>query len=183
MNVRVHSKNMSVSEELKSLTSEKVSHAGRIFDDEATTADVEFTLHQNPRMSDGRFRVEITSLLAGQLVRVEARAHDDRASLDLAVDKFERQLRKLKERLIQRNRKASNKHLNLEPETTDDSVEEGPAIVRTKRFAMRPMTPEEAALQMEMLGHDFFFFMNAETGGHCVVYHRRDGSLGLIEPE
>jgi putative sigma-54 modulation protein len=56
-------------------------------------------------------------------------------------------------------------------------------IVRTKRYAMRPMTAEEAALEMEMIGHDFFFFLDAETGKHAVLYHRRDGSLGLIEPE
>jgi putative sigma-54 modulation protein len=182
VNVRVHGKNMAISDELRMLADEKVSHAGRIFDDDGKTADVEFAAHRNPRVSDGRYRVEITSGIAGQLVRVEARAQEERAALDLAVDKFERQLRRLKERLIQRNRKNSTKQLNVEAETSDEPSE-GPAIVRTKRFVMRPMTPEEAALQMEMLGHDFFFFMNAESGQHCVVYHRRDGAIGLIEPE
>ena len=84
---------------------------------------------------------------------------------------------------MQRSRKASNKHLNEVADLSDETEEVGPQIVRTKRFEMRPMVPEEAALQMEMLGHDFFFFLNAESGVHCVLYHRQDGQLGLIEPE
>ena len=182
MNVRVHGKNMQVSDELRELALDKIEHAGRIFDDGGST-DVEFAERGNPRNSDGRFRVEITSHAAGHTVRVEASAHDDRTALDFAVDKYQRQLRKLKERLIQRSRKASNKHLNTAPASSDEEEDSGPRIVRSKRFAMRPMMPEEAALQMEMLGHDFFFFMNAESGDHCVLYHRRDGQLGLIEPE
>lgn len=182
MDVRVHGKNFQINPDLKSLADEKIGHAGRIFDD-GGVADVEFEERTNPRISDGRFRVEITSRAAGHTVRVEATGHDDRAALDIAVDKFERQLRRLKERLVQRSRKAPNKHLNEAPAPSDEEESHGPSIVRTKRFAMRPMLPEEAALQMEMLGHDFFFFLNAESGAHCVLYHRRDGELGLIEPE
>ena len=182
MNVRVHGKNMQVSDELRELALEKVEHAGRIFDDGGST-DVEFAERGNPRISDGKYRVEITSHAAGHTVRVEAAAHDDRTALDLAVDKYQRQLRKLKERLIQRSRIAPNKRLNPDPSPSDEEGDERLQIVRTKRFVMRPMAPEEAALQMEMLGHDFFFFLNAETGESCVLYHRRDGTLGLIEPE
>ena len=182
MNVRVHGKNMQVSDELRELALEKIEHAGRIFDDGGST-DVEFAERGNPRNSDGRYRVEITSHAAGHTVRVEAAAHDDRAALDIAVDKYQRQLRKLKERLIQRSRTTPNKRLNPDPSSSDEEGDERLRIVRTKRFAMRPMPPEEAALQMEMLGHDFFFFLNAETGESCVLYHRRDGTLGLIEPE
>jgi putative sigma-54 modulation protein len=180
--VRVHGKNMVVDEDLRELADTKVGHAGRIFDEDQSMADVEFAAHRNPRVSSGRYRVEITTGVGGQVVRVEAQAQEERAALDLAVDKFERQLRRLKERLIQRNRKAANKQLNVASGGPDEDTE-GPAIVRTKRFAMRPMTPEEAVLQMEMLGHDFFFFMNAESGTHCVIYHRRDGAIGLLEPE
>ena len=182
MNVRVHGKNMQVSDELRELTLEKIEHAGRIFDDGGST-DVEFAERGNPRNSDGRFRVEITSHAAGHTVRVEADAYDDRTALDFAIDKYQRQLRKLKERLIQRSRTTPNKRLNPDPSPSDEEEDERLHIVRTKRFVMRPMAPEEAALQMEMLGHDFFFFLNAETGENCVLYHRRDGTLGLIEAE
>lgn len=181
MAIRVHGKNMQVSQEIQSLAASKVSHAGRIFD--GGDADVEFTEAHNPRSSDGRFHVEITSRTAGHTVRVEAGAADDRTALDLAVDKYERQLRRLKERLIQRSRKSSNKRLNAPELPSDEELDAGQTIVRTKRFEMRPMTPEEAALEMEMLGHDFFFFLDANSGKHCVLYHRRDGFLGLIEPE
>ena len=182
MNVRVHGRNMQVGEDIMELAEEKVLHAGRIFDDGASV-DVEFTESHNPRLSDGRYRVEITSLAAGHTVRVEAEAFDARAALDVAADKYERQLRKLKERLVQRSRRAENKALNEASSSPEEEDVQGLNIVRTKRFAMRPMTPEEAALQMDLLGHEFFFFLDAESGRYSVLYHRRDGSLGLIEPE
>jgi putative sigma-54 modulation protein len=172
---------MQVSEQTRIIAEERVEHAGRIFDD-GGNVDVEFTDRQNPRQADARFRVEITSTAAGNIVRIEAEAADERAALDAAADRYERQLRRLKERLIQRNR-GGNKGLNQAPERSDVEPDRGDRIVRTKRFEMKPMTAEEAALQMEMLGHDFFFFLNGESGEHCVVYHRRDGNVGLIEPE
>lgn len=182
MDVRVHGKNMQIGEALRELTESKVAHAGRIFGDDAV-ADVEFTESQNPRVSDGKYRVEITAPVAGQVLRVEASAHDERTALDLCYDKFERQLRRLKERLIQRSRKSSNKVLNAPPEGAEELGDNNrPLIARSKQFAMKPMMPEEAALQMELLGHNFFFFLNGESDSYAVLYQRRDGSLGLIEP-
>jgi putative sigma-54 modulation protein len=183
--VQVHGRNMQVSDQTRKFAEERVEHAARIFDD-GGNVDVEFTDRQNPRQADARFRVEITSNAAGNIVRIEAEAADERAALDAAADRYERQLRRLKERLIQRNRRGSgagNKGLNQPPEQSDVEPDRGERIVRTKRFEMKPMTAEEAALQMEMLGHEFFFFLNGESGEHCVVYHRRDGNVGLIEPE
>jgi putative sigma-54 modulation protein len=182
VDVRVHGKNMQVTDDLRDLAVDKVAHAGRILDDGGVT-DVEFAEHQNPRVSDGRYRVEITARAVSQVIRVEASAQDDRSALDAAVDKFERQLRRLKERLIQRNRQPANKFLNEAPTGDEEEEHEGPRITRTKRFSLKPMTPEEAALQMEMLGHNFFFFLNADTDAYAVLYARRDGSLGLIETE
>jgi len=178
----VHGKNWHVHDELKEVADEKVRHAARIFD-EVVNTDVEFMEIHNPRVGDGRFRCEITSLVAGHTVRVEAAAPDARAALDAASDIYERQLLRLKERLIQRRRRANHKDLNESSGPVEKPGDRGNLIVRRKRFAMRPMTSEEAALQMEMLGHDFFFFLDAESGEHCVLYHRRDGALGLIEPE
>ncbi len=185
MEVRIHGKHMDVSDGLKTLAENKVAHAARVFDEAATFADVEFTEEQNPRISEERFRVEITSTVAGQVVRVEAAAFDDQAALDIAVDIFERQLRRVKERLIDRNRRVAEKHLNAVPEGDE---EEGEAdelrIERVKKFVVKPMTPQEAALQMELLGHSFYLFLNAETDRYSVLYRRRGGgSLGLIEPQ
>ncbi len=183
MDVRVHGKNMRVSDEVNAVVVDKIEHAGRIFDD-GSVADVEFSELRNPRSAGERFKVEITSHTAGHTVRVESMAPDPVSAVDLAAGKFERQLRRLKERLIQRSRKREHKPLNDNAPESDVDGEDGPLpIVRTKRFAMRPMTPEEAGLQMEMLGHDFFFFLDAESGKYCVLYHRDDGDLGLIEPE
>lgn len=182
MNVQVHGKNWHVDEELQGLAEDKVRHAARIFDD-VVNVDVEFTEVANPRVTEERFGCEITGLVAGHTVRVVSRAFDARAALDDASDVYERQLRKLKERLIQRTRTTAHKDLNRVEEAADVPDDRSIRIARTKRFAMRPMTSEEAALQMEMLGHDFFFFLDAESGKHCVLYHRRDGALGLIEPE
>ena len=182
MDVRVHGANLHLTTKIKNLAEEKVEHASRIFGDHSAV-DVEFTEAHNPRIADDRVRVEITSFVHGQIVRAEAAGPDDRSALDRAIDKFERQLRKLKERLVQRSRKPKNKQLNDPAPTPDDALGMDQNIVRTKRHAMRPMTAEEAALEMEMIGHDFFFFLDAETGNHAVLYHRKDGSLGLIEPE
>lgn len=183
VDVRVHGKNVRVDGKVANLANEKVAHAGRIFDD-GSVADVELSELRNPRSSGERFKVEITTHTAGNTVRVESMASDAMAAVDLASAKFERQLRRLKERLIQRSRKRDNKPLNAVQAVSDEDGEAGSLpIVRTKRFAMRPMTAEEAGLQMEMLGHDFFFFLDAESGKYCVLYHRNDGDLGLIEPE
>jgi putative sigma-54 modulation protein len=182
VNVRIHGRNTEIADDIRDLAHEKVEHAGRIFDD-VTNVDVEFSENGNPRQTDGRYRVEITSTAAGQIVRVESDAFDARAALDTASDKYERQLRRLKERLIQRSRKASHKDLNPPGDTADDLHDRDAVIVKRKRFAMRPMSVEEAVLQMEMIGHDFFVFLDADTGKQSVIYHRRDGDLGMIEPE
>ncbi len=181
MDVRVHGKNMQVANGVRALAEEKVKHAGRIFDD-GGSADVEFTERNNPRLAEERYKVEITTVAKGHTVRIEASSIDDRAALDIAVDKFERQLRRLKERLVQRHR-SGNQRISPPVEVDEERLaDEARSVVRTKRFDMRPMSVDEAILQMEMLGHDFFFFLDAETGKHNVLYHRDDGALGLIEP-
>jgi len=181
--VRVHGKRMSVGDDLRLLAEEKVARSARVFED-LGPVDVEFADEQNPRLVAERCRVEITSKAAGQLVRVEAAGFDHRSALDLAVDRLERQLAKLKGRLVERHRRPADKHLNGTPlgvEETDSTTDL--RIERVKRFAVKPMTPEEAALQMELLGHSFYLFLNAETERYSVLYRRRGGSLGLIEPQ
>ena len=148
--------------------------------DDGSFVDVEFSERQNPRIDD-KYSVEITTNVAGHIVRIEADAPDQKSALDTAADKYERQLRRLKERLIQRSRPQNGRLLDEPPADVDDAEPAKP-VVRTKTFDMRPMSVEEAVLQMEMLGHDFFFFLDADSGKHCVLYHRKDGDLGLIEP-
>ena len=183
MEIRVHGSHMTVPGRLRDVAVEKVDRATRVFDD-VGFVDVEFTREHNPRITDEKYRVEITSTAAGQVVRVEAAGFDDRSALDVAVDKYERQLRRLKERIIARHRRGAEKHLNAVSEGDEGTSDtDGLRIERVKRFVVKPMTPEEAALQMELLEHSFYLFLNAETERYSVLYRRRGGGLGLIEPQ
>ena len=182
MEVRIHGNHTTLDDDLRDLAATKVTHASRVFDD-TDFADVEFTEEHNPRIADERFRVEITAHAAGHTVRVEAAESDERAALDRAVEVFERSLRRLKERLITRHRRGE-KRLNGPPSGVEETSEDrGLLIERVKQFSVKPMTPEEAALQMETLGHSFYLFLNAETDVYSVLYRRRGGTLGLIEPQ
>lgn len=172
---------MQVAPDMREFAEGRIEHAERVFESRGDV-DVEFSQRSNPRRVNEKYRVEITTNAAGHIIRVEAEAADERTAVDLASDKYERRLRKLKTRLIQRNR-GQSKVLNQVSSQSDDDDSEGVKIVRTKRFSMKPMSDEEAMLQMEMLGHEFFFFLNADSDEHCVVYRRRDGNVGLIEPE
>jgi putative sigma-54 modulation protein len=127
----------------------------------------------------------------GHHVRAKVAAADPFAAVDAAVEKLEHQLTKLKTKLVTRNHPRRNRLTVPAPgaddgdgvgETGGSELEVDPSrIVRSKQFAMKPMTPEEAVLQMDLLGHDFFFFANAETGRAGVVYRRRSGDIGLID--
>jgi putative sigma-54 modulation protein len=182
--IRVHATHADLDDAVQSVIREKVDHASRVFDDPGAI-DVEVSEEHNPRLSGQRVRLEITRSVAGQVVRVEASGGDTRTALDAAIEKYERRLRRLKDRLITKHRKGSEKRLNDGQSWVEDSYQDdqGLRIDRVKRFAVKPMTPQEAALQMELLGHSFYLFLNADTDRYGVLYRRRGGSLGLIEPE
>src|SRR5690606_26226976 len=123
------------------------------------------------------------------LVRSESETHDLYASIDEATDRLARQIRKYKTRLHRRGvqgpklGEVAPGPAADEEEERDGAVDRLPQVVRTKRFALKPMSVEEAILQMELLGHDFFVFADAETHDVHVLYRRKDGQLGLIEPQ
>jgi ribosome hibernation promoting factor len=177
MEVRVHARNTTLEEGFRELVIEKLGHAARVFEHQLADIDVELIQEHNPRIAAEKFRLELTSSAAGHVIRVVAAAATPESACDLAEDRFNQQLRRLKERLIGRNRRSQPREPE-EEENPDPSNE----IVRIKQFVMKPMTVEEASLQMEMIGHDFYFFLNAANGRQCVLYRRRDGRLGLIEP-
>ena len=182
MDVKMHGRNFQIEDRFRELAANKISRAAKFFDG-VGVADVEVTEEQNPRIADERFRVEITASAAGNVVRVAGAASTPEAALDVTAERFGQQMKKLKGRLITRSRRAANKHLNEQPVLVDESSESDTLdIVKVKQFVMKPMTPEEAALQMETLGHDFFFFQSADTDMPSVLYRRRDGAYGLIEP-
>ena len=126
--------------------------------------------------------IEITVVANGLLVRGQERGDDMRAVIDSVVDKLERQIKKYRGKLNDRSRHAAG----IGKVFGEMSLEEsgGPGrIVRSKRFEMKPMSPDEAAAEMELLGHDFYLFINSESEEMNVIYRRADGNYGLIEPE
>jgi len=132
--------------------------------------------------------VEVIINANGLLVRGEDRAADLRSALENLVDKLERRIKKSRSKLVQRYREAPETReawaeLLARPVTEEQPEVEGAPVVRSKRFALKPMTAEEAVEEMELLGHDFFVFTNAETNQVNVLYRRREGNYGLIEPE
>jgi len=128
--------------------------------------------------------VEITLRVNGITIRAEERSQDMYSSLDLVIDKIERQVRRYKEKIVTRGvRKANRTEASNRPlPSTAEVVEEAGKILRTKRFPMKPQFTDEAIMQMELLGHSFYVFRNADTEEINVVYRRRDGNYGLIEP-
>ena len=185
MDVSVSSRHIELSESLRAVAEEKIGRLERFLEG-MDRAEVHFFEEKNPRIAD-KDVCEVTMEGHGHHVRAKVAAADPFAAVDAAVEKLEHQLTKLKTKLVSRNHPRRNRGPVLPPEV-EDGVLPGEAapvdtsrIVRSKQFAMKPMSPEEAVLQMDLLGHDFFFFANAETGRAGVVYRRRSGDIGLID--
>jgi putative sigma-54 modulation protein len=182
MQVTVKGKNIDVPEKLRAHAQHKLAKVKR-FDDRILAMDVEFSEERNPRVAEPH-TVEVTVTTKSRLVRAQARAADPAAAVDQVIDRLERQIKKLKGRRVDRTQHAEGvKAMTpvLRPEPDEPSAE--PTFARYKRIEMKPMTSEEAVDQMELLGHDFFLFSNAETQQANVVYRRHNGGYGLIEPE
>jgi putative sigma-54 modulation protein len=182
--VTVRGRNVEVTERLRTAAQEKVSRLSRHHDG-WEHAEIHFSEERNPRIS-AKEVCEVTLRGRGRIIRAKAASTDTFASLDRVIDKLEHQIEKLKSRLLSRSHPRRHPVDSGLPAAADDddSGEEarGPArIVKTKRFDIKPMTPEEAALQMDVLGHDFYLFTNADTGVAAVVYRRNDGDVGLID--
>lgn len=170
----ISGKGIDVTEGLKSAVYEKIGKLERYF-----TPSTE--VHVTMSVERERQKIEVTIPMKGNIVRAEQVSDDMYVSIDLVEDIIERQLRKYKNKIIdQKQSGGSFSDAFLEDETED---EETIRITRTKRFAMKPMDPEEACVQMELLGHSFYVFRSAETDEVNVVYKRKGNTYGLIEPE
>ena len=127
-------------------------------------------------------KIEVTIPVKGTIIRSEQVSSDMYVSIDLVEEVIERQLRKYKNKLVARQQEGGNFKQEFF-DTAENTDEDEIKIVRTKKFGIKPMYPEDACIQMELLGHDFYVFCNAETEEVNVVYKRKNGSFGLIEPE
>ncbi|OPX21961.1 MAG: ribosomal subunit interface protein [Planctomycetales bacterium 4484_113] len=180
MQPRIKGKNFKITDRLKDYAARKTARLSRLFD-RIMSADVEFVDEGGGKGGAVR-KAEITLNANGQVLRAEVVSGSFYASFDEAIDKVERQLRKYKSKLIQGRRGAENEIVPSAMATAEASANDHP-IARRKTFTIRPMTAEEAVLQMELSGHDFFLFRDAESAQICAVYKRRARGYGLLIPE
>lgn len=174
MNLVISGKNIDITEGLRSAVEEKIGKLERYFTD-STEVHVTLSTEKN------RQKIEVTVPMKGSIIRAEETSTDMYVSIDLVEEVIERQLRKYKNKLIDKEQNAAQ--LNKAFLDEDAYEEEEIQIIRSKKFAMKPMDPEEACVQMELLGHNFFVFRNSETDEVNVVYKRKGNTYGLIEPE
>jgi putative sigma-54 modulation protein len=180
MQVTISHRKAEFSPRLEEVTREKIGRLDKYLDG-MERADVRFTEEKNPRLADKREVCEVTMVGHGHTVRCKVAAPDGFTAVDLAVDKLEHQLHKLKTKLVRRNHGGVKApRANGAAGAAGAEIEEA-RIVRTKSFVIEPIDPLEAASQMDLLGHDFFFFTNAATGRSAVLYRRADGDYGLID--
>jgi len=171
----IRGKNIEVTEALKDYVEKRLSKLEKFIED-ARVAQVTLSVEGESH------KVEVTIPLNGVILRGEEETEDMYSSIDLVVDKLEKQIDKYKTKLYRRYRGIGfRKSLVRELESAGEQVEQF-KIVRTKRFALKPMDVEEAVMQMNLLGHSFFVFFNSGTEEVNVVYRRHDGNFGLIEP-
>lgn len=196
MKIRLTTRRIEIDDAVRQSTLEKVERLGR-FVAEMELAEVRFCEERNPRIAANEV-CEITLSGQGHHVRAKASSVTAPAAVDLCIEKLEQQLHRLKGKLDGRHHggpKAGKHHapglgrIDVEPALSNGAAatavmepdENVARIVKTKQFVMTPMSPDDAALQMDLLQHDFFLFTNADTGRAAVVYRRDDGHVGLID--
>jgi putative sigma-54 modulation protein len=187
MRLQVKGRNLEVTPTLHRYASEKLGRLDRHLDD-TTQIELELAVERNPSISASQV-AEATVWTKGPILRARESSDDMRASIDLLADKLERQVKRYREKRQRRQLARRGPHRGTaaheEPEPADELAEVGapePTIVKTKQFAVKPMPPDEAVLQLELIGHDFFMFRNVDSGEINVVYRRKDGTYGLLEP-
>ncbi len=177
MRINVTSKNFNPNDKLKATIDNKLAKLDKYFN-----SDVEATVMCS-EVKTGLCKLEATIHASGMIFRAEESSNDIYFCLDKVIDKLSKQMSKYKTKLIKKHRDQKDILFEEIPEVAD-SADEPIGIVRTKKFKMNPMTPDEAILQMELLEHNFFVFKDGETGQICVVYKRAaEGTYGLLETE
>lgn len=170
----ISGKNIEITEGLRGAVEAKIGKLEKYFTKET---EVQVTLS----VEKDRQKIEVTIPVKGSIIRSEQTSNDMYVSIDLVEEVIERQLKKYKNKITDKHQSGGN----FQPEFLEKEFpdEEEVKIVRTKRFDIKPMYPEDACVQMELLGHSFFVFFNAETEQVNVVYKRKGNTYGLIEPE
>jgi putative sigma-54 modulation protein len=193
MQLQVSGRNLDVTEPLREYAERKLARIERHLTED-TRVDLELAIERNRSISANQ-HAELTVWTRGPVLRAHEYADDMYAAIDLAIDKLDRQVRRYRERRRhwRPHHQAREAEALLPLSDADEAAAAAeangaeaelaiPTIVKTKRFNMKPMHSDEAALQLELVGHEFYVFLNAETDAVAVIYRRRDGNLGVIEP-
>ena len=187
MDIKVSGRKTTVTDALRAHVDEKIGEALKVFDIEPMTVDVVLRYEKNPSNPNPAI-VEVTVRARGSVIRVAEHGADMYAAIDLSADKVTRQLRKFKTKVVD-NRQGGASAADVAPvERVEDLAdlllpeEEDALLVREKVIDVTPMTEEQALVQTDLLGHDFYVFENATTGLINVVYHRKNGGYGIIKP-
>jgi putative sigma-54 modulation protein len=180
MRLEVKGRNVEVNDSIRRYAEEKLERIEKQLP-EPTQIEVELTLETNPSIADDHI-AEATVWTKGSTLRVRESSSAFETSIDQLSDKLERQVKRYREKRSRREtgRRANGNQSN-EPSFSGEQLDR--MIVKSKQFELQPLTPDEAAVELELIGHDFFVFTNAETGLTNVVYRRRAGAYGLIEPQ
>jgi len=177
----IRGENIEVTDAIRDYVEKRISKLEKYFDN-----NVEAIAHVNLKVYQNKTaKVEVTIPLPYLTLRAEETSPDLYASVDLVTDKLERQIRKYKTKVNRKSREKGYKNLDFSADTDSEKPADSNEleVVRTKRVSLKPMDNEEAVLQMDMLGHDFFIYEDAETNGISIVYRRNDGRYGLIEAD
>ncbi len=182
MKLQVKGRNVDVTDALFGYAERKLGKLSRHLSDESR-CELELAVEHNPSISSPQV-AEATVWTKGPVLRARESSTDMYASIDLVAEKLERQVKRYRERRTRKSAHHAAVHAGLPPTSESHPLpdEENAVIVKQKQFNMKPMPPEEAALQLELIGHDFFVFTNADSDEVNVIYKRRDGNYGLIEP-
>jgi ribosome hibernation promoting factor len=177
MRLHVKGKNVEVSDAIHEYAERKL---GKLSPQlaEQTHVELELAVEKNPSIADNHI-AEATIFTKGPVLRAREASSDMKASIDVLVDKLERQVKRYRQKRRHEHEWHDRSNGNAPAEVP---AEEGAMIVKTKQFVLNGMSPEEAVEQLELIGHDFFVFRNSESGEINVVYRRRDGDYGVIEP-
>ena len=204
MKIQVKGRNVAVTDALQGYAEEKLARVHRLLQerriDEVSRVELELSVEKNPSIANHNV-AEATIFTRGPVIRAKESSTDMYASIDLVADKLQRRVKKYHDKMQHKNLRhaAARQAPPASAEVAAESGEEAAfaesaaaasavstdhsRVVKTKQFALKPMTVEEATLQLELVGHDFFMFTNADTNDTNVVYRRRDGHYGLIEPQ
>lgn len=188
VDIKISGRKVSVTDAMRDTVNEKIGNALKVFDIQPMSCDVVLRVDKN-RSNPDRRACEVTVYVRDTVVRVVEEDADMYTAIDKAADKVARQLRRYKTRVVDKRQRAGRDVPRTMPTSVDDLADlilpedEDDQLVREKYIELKPMTEEQALVQTDLLGHDFFVFENATTGLVNVIYHRKNGGYGIIKPK